>query len=92
MLGEEAVTVSLKNGKQIQGVARNRNNYSLQLLDRKGDLHLISMLDVDQLTISTRSPMPGDFGQRLSKQELQDLFAFLARQTVRQAAPVRGNQ
>ena len=49
MSGQEGVTVTLKNGKQIQGVARNRNNYSLQVLDRGGNLHLISMLDVEQL-------------------------------------------
>src|ERR1044071_3764277 len=45
MAGNEAVTVTLKDGKKIDGLARNRNNYSLQVLDRKGDLHLISMLD-----------------------------------------------
>jgi len=83
MAGNEAVTVTLKNGKQIDGLARNRNNYSLQVLDRKGDLHLISMLDVTQLSISARSPMPGDYGKRLSSQELQDLLAFLSRQAVR---------
>ena len=70
----------LENGKVIQGLARNRNNYSLQVLDRKGDLHLISMTDVKELTISDRSPMPGDYGKRLSAQELQDLLAYLSRQ------------
>jgi len=85
--GQEGVIVKLKDGKQIQGVARNRDNYSMQVLDAKGDLHLISMLNVDQLTISANSPMPGDYGQRLSKQELQDLVAYLAHQTVRPLAP-----
>ncbi len=74
---------SWKNGKEVQGIARNRNNYSLQVIDRAGNLHLLSMLDVEQLTVSTRSPMPGDFATRLNPQELQDLIAFLARQTVR---------
>jgi len=35
MAGNEAITITLKNGKQIEGLARNRNNYSLQVLDRK---------------------------------------------------------
>ena len=86
--GQEGITVTLKNGKQIQGLARNRNNYSLQVLDRAGNLHLISMLDVEQLTISARSVMPDDYGRRFSQQELQDLYAFLARQTVRPPGPV----
>jgi cytochrome c oxidase cbb3-type subunit III len=90
MAGKEAVTITLKDGKRIEGLARNRNNYSLQVLDRKGDLHLISMLDVAELTISTRSPMPGDYAKRLSGQELQDLLAFLSRQAVRPRAKDEG--
>jgi putative heme-binding domain-containing protein len=83
LLGNEGVTVLLKNGQTIEGVARNRSNYSLQVLDLEGNLHLISMSDVKELTISERSLMPADYGQRLSKQELEDLLAFLARQSVR---------
>jgi putative heme-binding domain-containing protein len=83
MAGKEGVSIKLKNGKEIQGLARNRNNYSLQVLDREGNLHLISMLDVEQLTISARSLMPDDYGRRLSAQDLRDLYAFLARQAVR---------
>jgi hypothetical protein len=44
------------------------------------------MLDVTQLSISARSPMPGDYAKRLSSQELQDLLAYLARQAVRPRA------
>ena len=69
MAGQEGITITLKGGKKIQGVARNRNNYSLQVLDREGNLYLISMLDVEQLVISTRSPIPEDFGRRLTTQE-----------------------
>jgi len=86
MAGQEGVSIRLKNGKEIQGLARNRNNYSLQVLDREGNLHLVSMLDVEQLTISARSLMPDDYGRRLSAQELQDLYAFLARQALRPKA------
>ena len=83
MLGNEGVTVTLSDGKTIRGVARNRNNYSLQVIDRAGDLHLISMRDVAELEIREDSPMPGDYGSRLSADELENLFAFLARQSVR---------
>ena len=82
-LGNEAVTVTLKNGKSIKGIARNRSNYSLQVIDQKGALHLISMFDVKELTVSARSPMPDDFGKRLSKTELENLLAYLARQSLR---------
>ena len=89
MLGQEAVAITLKSGKKIEGIARNRNNYSLQVVDRAGNLHLIPMLDVTELEISTRSPMPDDYGTRLTKQELENLMAFLARQSIR---PFGGNK
>ena len=57
-LGNEAVTVTLTNGQVIQGLARNRSNYSLQVVDRKGALHLISMTDVKALDHFRQSPMP----------------------------------
>ena len=83
LAGKEGVTVTMKNGEVVQGIARNRSNYSLQVVDSKGDLHLISMNDVQELTILERSPMPDDFGKRLSAQEVRDLLAYLARQSIR---------
>ena len=85
LLGSEGVTVKFKSGETIQGVARNRNNYSLQVVDENGKLHLISMPQVAELEILERSPMPDDYGSRLSADELENLFAFLARQSVRKA-------
>jgi cytochrome c oxidase cbb3-type subunit 3 len=84
MAGQEGVSIRLKNGKESHGIARNRNNFSLQVLDREGNLHLVSMLNVDELKISARSVMPDDYGRRLSAQELQNLLAFLARQALRE--------
>lgn len=83
LLGEEGVTVKMKNGEMIEGVARNRSNYSLQVIDKSGTLHLLSMQDVKELTVSDTSLMPRDYGKRLSPKELQDLLAFLARQNMR---------
>jgi putative heme-binding domain-containing protein len=77
-LGNEAATVVLKNGQTLSGVAKNRSNYSLQLVDTKGMLHLISMTDVKELTLSASTPMPTDYGKRLSREELRNLLAYLA--------------
>ena len=92
LLGEEGVTVTLNDGQVIQGVARNRSNYSLQLVDNSGSLHLISMKDVKELAVSGRSLMPDDYAKRLSPQELQDLLAFLARQSLRSSAAAAGTE
>jgi len=82
-LGNEAATVELKSGQTLQGVAKNRSNYSLQLIDVKGMLHLIQMRDVKKLTVSETTPMPTDYAKRLSRVELRDLLAYLAAQDVR---------
>lgn len=81
----KGVTVVLANGTTLKGVARNRTNYSLQLQDAQGNLHLIDMGQVKQLTQSEHSPMPRNYSQRLSKQEIDDIVAFLSRQSVRPA-------
>jgi cytochrome c oxidase cbb3-type subunit 3 len=84
LVGKEGVTVTMKNGDVIQGIARNRSNYSIQVVDREGRLHLISMADVAEVTILDRPLMPGDFARRLSPEEIRDLLAYLARQSVRE--------
>jgi putative heme-binding domain-containing protein len=86
-LGKEGVTVTMKNGETIRGIARNRDNYSLQVVDRKGVLHLISMTDVKEVAILERSVMPGDFGKRLSAEELRDLLKYLSQQSIREPEP-----
>ncbi len=82
-LGNEAATVVMKSGQTLKGVAKNRSNYALQLVDTKGELHLIQMNDVKELTISASTPMPGDYAKRLTREELRDLLAYLATQDIR---------
>ncbi len=88
-LGNEGATATLKNGKVVKGIARNRDNYSLQMIDSKGELHLLSMNEVKELKILDVSPMPGDYRERLSSAELRDLLAFLSRQVARPRANTR---
>ncbi len=80
------VTVKLKNGRNLKGLARNHTNYSIQVQQPDGNLELLHMGDVEVLVFSKTSPMPGDFKQRLTKEELDNLVAFLSRQSVRSAA------
>lgn len=93
LLGNEGVKVTLNNGTVIEGIARNRSNYSMQVLDRTGALHLIDMIDVKNLAISAKSPMPDGYATRLTAEEMTNLLAFLGRQTLRSKASAytRGN-
>ena len=87
--GYQGVTAVLKNGKKLAGVARNRTNYDLQLQDAQGNLHLLSMADVGELTLTKGSPMPKDFAQKLSAPEIDNLVAFLSRQSLRSREEVK---
>lgn len=82
-LGYRGVKVTLRGGRSLEGVARNRTNYSIQVQDAQGVLHLISARDVQEIVLAEGSPMPRDFGTRLSKEELTDLLTFLSRQSMR---------
>ncbi len=72
-----------KGGHRIQGVAKNNSNYSIQILDEAGKLHLLNKSDLQQLDFQSKSLMPDTYKQSLSSQEIQDLVAFLSRQALR---------
>jgi cytochrome c oxidase cbb3-type subunit III len=81
--GYRTVEVVLRTGATLHGVARNFTNYSLQFQDAEGNLRLLSMADVREITLAKGSSMPKDYGKRLTGQELDDLLAYLSRQSVR---------
>ena len=67
------VTLVMRDGRTLRGVARNRDNYSLQLQDAEGNLNLISMGEVREMALTKGSPMPKDFGKKLGEREIEDL-------------------
>jgi cytochrome c oxidase cbb3-type subunit III len=75
--GAATVTVTTQDGRQWTGMARNEDNFSIQLLDAKGVFHLFQKSDLASLKHEPRSLMPGDYGTRLKKAELDDLVSFL---------------
>jgi putative heme-binding domain-containing protein len=85
--GYQGVEALLKNGKTLRGVARNRTNYSIQLQEASGNLHLLPMSEVTQITLVKGSVMPKDFGKRLSSQEVDNVLAYLGRQSTRPVEP-----
>jgi len=79
--GYKPITVVLKNGETVKGIAKNEDAFSLQVLDYDDRLHLIDKADVQREDIGTQSLMPHDYDKQLTKDELQDLLAMLAKQT-----------
>ncbi len=81
--GFAGVAVTTKKGGWIEGIAKDNTNYSISVLDAKGQLHLISKTDVTEIVFKKKSLMPEDYAEQLTKAELNDLTSFLSRQAVR---------
>lgn len=71
------VTVTLADSTTFSGIARNEDNFSLQLQTPDGLFHLLNKSDIRNLTYTGKSPMPSDYGCTLSSQELNDLVSYL---------------
>jgi len=82
--GFQGMTVVTQAGERIQGIAKNQDNYSVQLLDKQGRLHLLAKTDLKMIELSDHSLMPNDFGTRLSAGEIENILSYLSGQSVRQ--------
>jgi cytochrome c oxidase cbb3-type subunit III len=71
------VTVTLADSTTLTGVARNEDNFSLQLQTQDGAFHLLNKSDIRTQTYVGRSAMPSDYERTLSSAELNDLVSFL---------------
>ena len=78
----KAVTVVTLKGERIAGTLRNRDNFCLQMMDAQGNLHFFSSEELREVLLQEKSVMPESYGKLLSEAELQNLLAFLSRQTV----------
>ena len=86
-----ALVVKLPSGKTFEGVARNEDNFSVQLLTPDGVIHLFTKSELASLTYRRESPMPADYGTRLSAAELDDLVSYLFSSGAKHEAKPAGN-
>lgn len=77
--GFKAVSVQTRDGRRVTGVAKNDSSYSIQLMDREGRLHVFLKSEIRELVRYKKSLMPAP---TLSPAEMQDLLAFLSRQST----------
>jgi len=71
------VVVTIASGKTIEGIARNEDNFSMQLLTQDGSIYLLTKSSLKSLSYRKESPMPADYGSRLSNAEIDDLVNYL---------------
>ena len=86
--GYQPASVVTVAGKNLSGVIRNENNFSIQLLGRDGQLYSLPRDQIRVLQYEKASLMPRDWNHKLAADELRDLVAFLSRQTrARETTP-----
>jgi putative heme-binding domain-containing protein len=90
--GYQPVLVQTTDGRRIRGVLKNEHNFSLQVLDTQGKLHLLTRDEVRDIAYDKRSLMPSNYDKTLSATELQDLLAFLSRQGRRSEGDTVGRR
>jgi cytochrome c oxidase cbb3-type subunit 3 len=70
-----------KSGQQFAGVIRNESNSSLQIQDTDGQYHLFLKSDLRSVQRSPAPSMPGDYQQKLSPTEIEDLVSYIVQQS-----------
>jgi len=75
----DTVTVVLKDGQKVTGIAKNEDTFSVQLMDTDQRLRFFLKSDVKDVVHERKSLMPAYTDQIISRAELQDLLAYLER-------------
>jgi len=76
---ERMVSVATHGGEHFMGIARNEDNFSIQLQTSDGAFHLLMKSELEQIEYQKQPLMPADYSQTLSAGELDDLISFLMR-------------
>lgn len=79
--GYLAATLSDSHGKQIRAIVKQKSNWSISVLDENGQLHLLRGAEMARVSIRPSQWMPQDYSERLTKDEVQDLLAYLSQQS-----------
>ena len=73
----ETVTVVDAGGQKVQGVVLNEDNFTLQMLDAREQLHLFEKNNLKSYEKSRESLMPKYDEKMLPEKDLRDIVAYL---------------
>jgi cytochrome c oxidase cbb3-type subunit 3 len=77
------VVVNLRNGSVLTGLARNEDNFSLQLQSLDGSFHLLNKSGILHQEVQPTTPMPSGYDALLGPAELDDLVKYLVHEAER---------
>jgi cytochrome c oxidase cbb3-type subunit 3 len=86
------VVAVTREGKTYKGVARNEDNFSLQLQTLDGTFHFLDKSTLARLEHQPRSIMPSNYGSTLSRSDLDDLVSFLTSTVVAKPMAEEGEE
>lgn len=75
--GYDSVIITTAEGKNIAGVLRSEDAKEVKVMTAEGHLITIKKDDIDERR-TTKTAMPEDVAQKLTKREIRDLVEFLA--------------
>lgn len=78
--GFEPVKVVTTDGHTFEGVAKNEDSFTLEMLDRDQRLQMFTRDQLREVIHGTRSLMPAGYDKTLTPAEFDNLLAFLSRQ------------
>jgi cytochrome c oxidase cbb3-type subunit III len=81
------VVVQTGAGKELSGLIRNEDNFSLQIQSVDGSFHFLNKSGLLRIDRWNKPLMPEDYSIRLSKANLEDLNAYLKKDVSAAAAP-----
>lgn len=79
--GFRPALLEVSGGKTVKAIVKHRTNWSMDLLDENGQLHLLSGPEMKRVTMPDHAGTH-DYSNQLTAGELQDVLAFLSRQSV----------
>ena len=82
----QVIVVTTRDGREVRGVRRNEDTFSVQIVDAFGMLHMFDKLQLASFRVENASLMPADYRTRLTTGEIDNLVAYLA--SLRERAAV----
>ena|SRR5437016_9965997 len=78
----------MNSAGQFSGVIRNESNSSIQIQGTDGQFYLFMKSDLQSVERSPAPAMPGDYQQKLSSAEIEDLLSYIVHQSPSSQATV----
>lgn len=73
------VDITTNDGRQIRGLLRNEDGFSMQVIGLDQKLHLLQRSDLKTVVYEKKRLMPSDYDKRLTPKEFNDLLAYVTR-------------